>query len=178
MGPGVPYAIAAKFAFPERVVIASVGDGAMLMNGINELVTIANNWQEWTDPRLIILVIANRDLNMVTWEQRILAGDPRFNLSQTVPEFAYARYGEMLGLIGIRVDKTEDIGPAWEQALAANRPVVLEAITDPEVPILPPHITFAQAEKFMESMAKGEPHLGHMIKQTVKDAIDTFLPHR
>ncbi len=178
MGPGVPYAIAAKFAFPERVVIATVGDGAMLMNGINELVTIANNWQQWTDPRLVILVLANRDLNMVTWEQRVLAGDPKYVVSQTVPEFAYARYAEMLGLTGIRVDKTEDIGSAWEQALSANRPVVLEAITDPEVPILPPHITFEQAKKFMESMVKGEPDLGHMLKQTFKDAIETFLPRK
>jgi pyruvate dehydrogenase (quinone) len=178
MGPGVPYAIAAKFAFPERAVIATVGDGAMLMNGINELVTIANNWEQWSDPRLVILVLANRDLNMVTWEQRVLAGDPKYVVSQTVPEFAFARYAEMLGLIGIRVDKTEDIGSAWEQALSANRPVVLEAITDPEVPTLPPHITFAQAKKFMESMAKGEPDLGHMLKQTFKDAIETFLPHK
>jgi pyruvate dehydrogenase (quinone) len=178
MGPGVPYAIAAKFAFPERAVIATVGDGAMLMNGINELVTIANNWEQWSDPRLVILVLANRDLNMVTWEQRVLAGDPKYVVSQTVPEFAFARYAEMLGLIGIRVDKTEDIGAAWEQALSANRPVVLEAITDPEVPTLPPHITFAQAKKFMESMAKGEPDLGHMLKQTFKDAIETFLPHK
>jgi pyruvate dehydrogenase (quinone) len=177
MGPGVPYAISAKFAFPDRVVIATVGDGAMLMNGINELVTIANYWKEWSDPRLIIMVLANRDLNQVTWEQRVMAGDPKYECSQDVPKFEFARYAEMLGLTGIRADKTEQIGPAWEQALSARRPVVFEAITDPEVPTLPPHISFEEAKKFMESMAKGDSHLGHMIKQTFKEAIESFVPH-
>jgi pyruvate dehydrogenase (quinone) len=178
MGPGVPYAIGAKFAFPDRVVIATVGDGAMLMNGINEMVTIANYWREWSDPRLIIMVLANRDLNQVTWEQRVLAGDPKYECSQTVPSFEFARYAEMLGLTGIRVDKPEQIAPAWEQALSASRPVILEAITDPEVPTLPPHITFEQAKKFTESMIKGEPRLGHMIKQTFMEAVEGFLPHK
>jgi pyruvate dehydrogenase (quinone) len=178
MGPGVPYAIGAKFAFPDRVVIATVGDGAMLMNGINELVTIANYWKDWSDPRLIIMVLANRDLNQVTWEQRVMAGDPKYECSQEVPSFEFARYAELLGLTGIRVDKTQDIGPAWEQALSATRPVVLEAITDPEVPTLPPHITFEEAKKFTESMMAGEPHLGHIIKQTFKDAVETILPHK
>jgi len=177
MGPGVPYAISAKFAFPGRVVIATVGDGAMLMNGINELVTIANYWKEWSDPRLIIMVLANRDLNQVTWEQRVMAGDPKYECSQDVPTFEFARYAEMLGLTGIRVDETEQIGPAWEQALSATRPVVLEAITDPEVPTLPPHITFEEAKKFTESMVKGEPHLDHIIKQTFKEAVESILPH-
>jgi pyruvate dehydrogenase (quinone) len=178
MGPGVPYAIGAKFAFPDRVVIATVGDGAMLMNGINELITIANYWQEWSNPRLIIMVLANRDLNQVTWEQRVMAGDPKYLCSQTVPQFQFAQYAEMLGLTGIRVEKPEEIGPAWEQALAAARPVVLEAITDPEVPTLPPHITFEEAKKFTESMIKGDPHLGHMINQTLKEAVEIFLPHK
>ena len=178
MGPGVPYAIAAKFAFPDRVVIATVGDGAMLMNGINEVVTIAKYWKEWSDPRLIIMVLANRDLNQVTWEQRVLAGDPKYECSQNVPSFEFARYAEMLGLTGIRIDKPEQIAPAWEQALSATRPVILEAVTDPEVPTLPPHITFEQAKKFIESMIEGEPHLGHMIKQTFKEAVQSILPHK
>src|SRR5438105_12325166 len=108
----------------------------MLMNGINELVTIANYGKEWSDPRLIIMVLANRDLNQVTWEQRVMAGDPKYECSQTVPEFAFARYAQMLGLVGIRVDKPDQIASAWEQALNEKRPVVLEAITDPEVPTL------------------------------------------
>jgi pyruvate dehydrogenase (quinone) len=178
MGPGVPYAIGAKFAFPDRVVIATVGDGAMLMNGINEVVTIANYWKEWSDPRLIIMVLANRDLNQVTWEQRVMAGDPKYECSQTVPSFEFARYAEMLGLIGIRVDKPEQIAPAWEQALNAPRPVIIEAITDPEVPTLPPHITFEEAKKFTESMIKGDPRLGHIIKQTFMEAVESFLPHK
>src|SRR6266480_3814504 len=178
MGPGVPYAIAAKFAFPDRVVIATVGDGAMLMNGINEIVTIANYWKEWSDPRLIIMVLANRDLNQVTWEQRVMAGDPKYECSQNVPSFEFARYAKMLGLTGIRIDKPEQIASAWEQALSASRPVIFEAITDPDVPTLPPHITFERAKKFTESMIKGEPRLGHMIKQTFMEAVEGFLPHK
>jgi pyruvate dehydrogenase (quinone) len=104
MGPGTPYAISAKLAQPDRPVIAVVGDGAMQMNGINGLITIAKYWQEWSDPRLIVLVLNNRDLNQVTWEQRAMAGDPKFAGSQSLPDFGYARYAESLGLIGVRVD--------------------------------------------------------------------------
>ncbi len=178
MGPGVPYAVSAKFAWPDRPVIALVGDGAMLMNGINCLITIAHYWKEWSDPRLIVLVLANRDLNQVTWEQRVMAGDPKYKCSQVVPEFNFARYAELLGLRGIRVETPDRIGPAWDEALSSDRPVVYEAVTDPEVPTLPPHITFEQAKHFMGSMIKGDPHLGHMIKQTFKDAIESVLPHK
>ena len=177
MGPGVPYSVAAKFAWPDRPVIALVGDGAMLMNGINSLITIAHYWEEWSDPRLIIMVLANRDLNQVTWEQRVMAGDPKYVVSQTVPEFAFANYAEMLGLRGIRVEKPEDVGPAWDRALDADRPVVYEAVTDPEVPTLPPHITFEQAKKFTESMLKGDPETPSMIRGAFKDALESFIPH-
>ena len=146
MGPGVPYAIAAKFAHPDRPVIALVGDGAMQMNGNGELVTIAKYWQRWSDPRLVVLVLHNNDLNQVTWEQRAMEGDPRYEASQQLPDFPYARYAELIGLRGIRVDDPDQVADAWEQALTADRPVVLEAITDPEVPPLPPHITLEQAK--------------------------------
>src|ERR1700761_5518465 len=177
MGPGVPYAIAAKFAWPNRVAIALVGDGAMLMNGINELVTIADHWKEWSDPRLIILVLANHDLNQVTWEQRVMNGDPKFEASQRVPDFRFASFAEMVGLKGIKVDKPEQIGPAWDEALAATRPVVIEAVTDPEVPTLPPHITFKQAEHFSEALLHDANRRG-MFRGAMKDAIETLLPHK
>ncbi|HEX3817656.1 MAG TPA: thiamine pyrophosphate-requiring protein [Chthoniobacterales bacterium] len=178
MGPGVPYSVAAKFAWPDRPVIALVGDGAMLMNGINCLITIANYWKEWSDPRLIIMVLANRDLNQVTWEQRIMTGDPKYDASQDVPAFPFANYAEMLGLRGIRVDKPEDVGPAWDRALSADRPVVYEALTDPEVPTLPPHITFEQAENFVKSIVKGDSDASGMIRGAFKDAIESFIPHK
>ncbi len=177
MGPGVPYSLAAKFAWPDRPVIALVGDGAMLMNGINCLITIAQHWKEWSDPRLIVLVLANRDLNQVTWEQRIMAGDPRYEVSQTVPDFAFANYAELLGLRGIRVEQPEDVGPAWDRALSSDRPVVYEALTDPEVPTLPPHITFKEAKNFVESMVKGDPAWPSMIRGAMKDAVESFIPH-
>jgi pyruvate dehydrogenase (quinone) len=177
MGPGVPYAIAAKFAWPDRVAIALVGDGAMLMNGINGLITIANYWKEWSDPRLIIMVLANRDLNQVTWEQRIMTGDPKFKPSQDVPDFPFARYAEMLGLTGIRVDKPEQIGPAWEQALAARQPVVIEAVTDPEVPTLPPHITFKEAMNFADALVHDSARKG-MFTGAMGDMLESFIPHK
>lgn len=178
MGPGVPYAISAKMAFPDRVVIACVGDGAMLMNGINELVTIADNWKKWSDPRLVILVLANHDLNEVTWEQRIMEGEPKFKGSQGVPDFGFARYAELLGLKGIRVDLPEQIGPAWDQAFSARCPVVIEAVTDPEVPTLPPHITFAEARNFLSSMIEGDTAAPGMIRGAFKDAVESFVPHK
>ena len=178
MGPGVPYAVAAKFAWPDRPVIALVGDGAMLMNGINCLITIADYWKEWSDPRLIVMVLANRDLNQVTWEQRVMAGDPKFEASQHVPKFAFASYAEMIGLCGIRVEKPEEVGPAWDRALASDRPVVYEAVTDPEVPTLPPHITFKEAKNFMASMLKGDPETPGMIRGAFQDAIESFIPHQ
>lgn len=178
MGPGVPYAIAAKFAFPDRVAFALVGDGAMLMNGNNELVTIAESYKEWSDPRLVVLVLANRDLNQVTWEQRAMSGNPKFEPSQVVPNFNFAQYAELVGLIGIRVEKPEEIGPAWDRALSADRPVVIEAITDPEVPTLPPHITVDQAKSFLSSMLGGDSNLGGMIRGAFKEAVDSFIPHK
>jgi pyruvate dehydrogenase (quinone) len=177
MGPGVPYAIAAKFAWPDRVAIALVGDGAMLMNGINGLVTIARYWKEWSDPRLIIMVLANHDLNQVTWEQRIMTGDPKFEPSQDVPDFRFAGYAELLGLTGIRVDKPEQIGPAWDQALSARQPVVIEAVTDPEVPTLPPHITFDEALHFNEAMVHDTARVG-MFRGAMKEMVQTFRPHK
>ncbi len=177
MGPGVPYTIAAKFAFPDRVAIACVGDGAMLMNGINELITIAHYWREWADPRMVIIVLANRDLNMVTWEQRILEGDPKFKGSQEVPAFPFAAYSRMLGLAGIEVDKPDQIAAAFDQAFAADRPVVIEFHTDPEVPPLPPHITFEQAVNFSKSLIR-DSAAPSMIRGAFRDAVEAFLPHK
>ncbi|MEO8799235.1 MAG: thiamine pyrophosphate-dependent enzyme, partial [Polyangiaceae bacterium] len=167
MGPGVPYAIAAKFAFPDRPVIALVGDGAMQMNGNAELLTIAKYHREWKDQRLIVMVLHNNDLNQVTWEMRAMEGDPQYRASQELPSFPYADYAEMIGLKGIRVDDPEKLGAAWDQALLAGRPTVLEVITDPDVPPLPPHITLDQAKAFGLTLLKGDPHEGGILKQAL-----------
>ena len=178
MGPGVPYAIAAKFAYPDRVAIAMVGDGAMQMNGLAELITISKYWRRWSDPRLIVLVLHNDDLNQVTWEQRAMEGDPRYDASQDIPDFPYARYAELIGLKGIRVDDPNEVGSAWDEALASDRPVVLEAITDPAVPPLPPHITFQQATHFAQAILAGDSDRRGMIKQSLKQMIGEIIPGR
>jgi pyruvate dehydrogenase (quinone) len=178
MGPGVPYAVAAKFAHPDRVAIALVGDGAMQMNGLNELITIGKYWERWSDPRLVVLVLNNRDLNQVTWEQRALEGDPKFEASQDIPDFPYARYAELIGLKGVRVDAPDQIGAAWDEVLAADRPAVLEAVTDPEVPPLPPHITFEQARHFVLAVARGDSGRRSMLEQSFRAKLKEFLPGR
>jgi len=178
MGPGVPYAIGAKFAHPDRPVFALVGDGAMQMNGINELITIAKYRHRWPDQRLVVLVLNNRDLNQVTWEQRAMAGDPKFEGSQDLPDFPYARYAEMLGLKGIRVDSAEAVGPAWDEALAADRPVIYEALTDPNVPPLPPHITIEQAKALTMALIGGDSDAGGIVRQSFKQKMEEFLPGR
>jgi pyruvate dehydrogenase (quinone) len=178
MGPGVPYAIAAKFTHPDRPAIALVGDGAMQMNGNSELVTVAKYWRRWSDPRFVVLVLNNGDLNQVTWEQRALAGDPKFEVSQDVPVFSYARYGELLGFRGIRVDSPDEVGPAWDEALSEDRPVVYEAITDPEVPPLPPHITLDQAKAMSSALLKRDPNTRQLLKQTIRDKAQELLARR
>lgn len=176
MCPGVPYALAAKFCYPDRVAIAFVGDGAMQMLGNNGLITVSAYWKEWSDPRLIICVLNNRDLNQVTWEQRVLAGDPKFEASQRLPEFSYADYAQQLGLQGIRIEQPDKIASAWDQALQADRPCVLDFVTDPEVPPLPPHISWEQAQLFMTSIVKGDPNSRGMIRQSFKDMVEAYLP--
>lgn len=175
MCPGVPYAIAAKFAYPGRVPIALVGDGAMQMLGINGMITIAKYWKRWEDPRLIILVVHNNDLNQVTWEQRVMTGNPEFEGSQNVPDFPYAKYAELLGLKGVCIDHPDEIGRGWDEVLSADRPAIYEAITDPNVPPLPPHITFDQMVKFSKSLIKGDPKEIGIIKQTYKEMVDNLF---
>ncbi len=175
MCPGVPYAVAAKFAYPERTVVAMVGDGAMQMLGINGLITISKYWEKWKTPNLIVMVLNNGDLNQVTWEQRIMTGNPKYEGSQNLPDFPYARYGELLGLKGIKVDNPDDIERSFKDAFSADRPVVVEVMTDPEVPPIPPHVSAKQAGAFMKAVLKGDPESIDMIKQSWKDTISEYF---
>ncbi len=170
MGSGVPYAIAAKMAHPQRPVIAMVGDGAMQMNGNAELVTVQQYWKRWSNPTFIVLVLNNGDLNQVTWEQRAIGGDPKFAPAQDVIDFPYARYAEMLGFRGIRVDSPEAVADAWREAFAADRPVLIEFVADPNVPPLPPHIEFEQARHFLGAL-RSDPDRWAMIKQSAKQIL-------
>ena len=175
MGCAVPYAIAAKFAHPDRPAIALVGDGAMQMNGMAELITVAKYWERWSDPRLVIVVLNNRDLSYVTWEQRVQAGDPKFEAAQQLPDVPYASFAEMIGLLGIRVESLDQLDAAMDQALAADRPIVLDILVDGNVPPLPPHITLKQARMFTRGMAQ-EPELAAVLRNTVKEVVATVLP--
>ena len=172
MGFGFPAAIGAQFARPKDIVVAVVGDGGFQMT-LCELATAVVNKLP-----VIVLVLNNQDLNQVTWEQRVMVGDPEFEASQDVPAFNYAEYARQLGLQGIRVEHPDEVGPAWDRALGADRPVVLDVLTDPNVPPLPPHITIEQARKFAMSMVKGDPRAGGVILQTAKDMLSAVLPSR
>ncbi|WOH57065.1 thiamine pyrophosphate-requiring protein [Bradyrhizobium sp. BWC-3-1] len=176
MGAAVPYALAAKYAHSDRPVIALVGDGAMQMNNMAELITAAKYWRDWKDPRFIVCVFNNEDLNQVTWEQRVINGDPKFEASQRIPNVSYSRFAELIGLSGIYVDSPRLLGSAWEQALASEMPVVLEVKTDPEVPPLPPHITLQQAKNFSLALLKGDPNESGVIKGAARQVLEKILP--
>jgi pyruvate dehydrogenase (quinone) len=174
MGAAVPYAIGAKFAHPDRPVVALVGDGAMQMNNMAELITIAKYRDRWADQRLVTCVFNNEDLNEVTWEQRVMNGNPRYDASQDIPDVRYSQFAEQIGLKGLFVDAPDDLASAWDEALAAERPVVLEVKTDPEIAPLPPHISFKEAKAFMFSMAKDED-AGHVIRDTARQIVNAAL---
>jgi len=177
MGPGVPYAIGAKWAHPDRPSIALVGDGAMQMNGLAEHITIAKYYEQWTDKRLIVAVLHNDDLNQVTWEMRAMGGAPKFPESQNLPDVDYAGFARSLGLQGINVDTADGVGPAWDAALAADRPTLLDIRTDPDVPPIPPHATFEQMKDAALSMLKGDENRWGVIKEGVRTKVQEFLPH-
>lgn len=176
MGPGVPYGIGAKFGCPDRPVIVFAGDGAMQMNGLAELITIKRYWREWADPRLIIAVLHNNDLNQVTWEMRAMEGAPKFTESQVLPDVDYAAFAASLGLYGINVDKPDQLGPAWERALSADRPTLLDVRTDPDVPPIPPHATFEQAKDAAMALLKGDEDRWGVIKEGLKTKVQELLP--
>ena len=179
MGPGVPYVIGAKFAHGDRPAIALVGDGAMQMNGLAELITIAKYWEQWADPRLVVAVLNNQDLNQVTWEMRAMSGAPQFLPSQSLPDVAYADFARSVGLGGMRVEKPQDVQSAWETALASDRPFVLDFRTDPAVPPIPPHASFDQIEAAALSVLKGDSDRAGMVRQGFKAKVQEMLPgHR
>jgi pyruvate dehydrogenase (quinone) len=170
MGSAVPYALAAKLQHQDRVVVAVVGDGAMQMNGVNALLDIAKYWRRWSDPRLVVLVLNNRDLNYVTWEQRVMEGEPRFEASQELPDFHYARYAELLGLAGTRIEAPREVAEAWDAALAADRPYVIDAIVDPNVPTLPPKLKPKQ-QKQLENALADDPDAPEVRAQLEREGI-------
>jgi pyruvate dehydrogenase (quinone) len=178
MGPAVPYGIGAKFGHPDRPFVAFEGDGAMQMNGLAELITIQRYWPEWEDPRFVIAVLHNNDLNQVTWEMRAMQGAPKFVESQTLPDVNYATFAASLGLGAISVDKPENLGSAWDQAFAADRPTLLDVRCDPDVPPIPPHATFEQAKDAAESILRGDENRWGVLKEGIKTKAQEFLPHR
>jgi pyruvate dehydrogenase (quinone) len=174
MCPAVPYALAAKLAYPDRPVIAAIGDGAMQMLGINALIDLAKYRDRFTGP-CVVCVLNNRDLNQVTWEQRVMEGDAKLAASQDIPDFPYARYAELIGLTGVRVERPEDVGPAWDRVLAADGPALIEVVTDPDVPPLPPHIRFEQAKGMAKAIYRGDPDRGGMIREALKGKLAEFV---
>ncbi|MEP7177465.1 MAG: thiamine pyrophosphate-requiring protein [Pseudonocardiales bacterium] len=176
MGPGVPYVIGAKWAHPDRPAIAVVGDGAMQMNGMAELITVAHYWQQWADPRLIVAILHNNDLNQVTWEMRAMEGAPKFAESQTLPDVDFAAFARSLGLSGVNIDTPDAIGPAWDAAFAADRPTVLDIRCDPDVPPIPPHATFAEVKAMAGAVWHGDEDTWGFVKQGLKQKVQQYLP--
>jgi len=178
MGCGVPYAIGAKFAHPDRPALALVGDGAMQMNGMAELITISKYWKDWADPRLVVVVLENEDLNQVTWELRAMGGSPQFIPSQELPFVDFAGFARSLGLQGIRVDDPEHVDSALAEAFAEQRPCVVVFKTDPAVPPVPPHATWEQMRNAAESVVRGDADRVDVIKEGIKSKLAEALPSR
>ena len=178
MGGALPYGIAAKFAPPDRPLFALLGDGAMQMNGVNELITVARYWRTWADPRFVVLVLNNRDLAFVSWEQRSAEGTPKFDASQLLPDVDYAAWARTLGLQGIHVDDPAQVGPAWDAALTADRPVVIDAVVDPAELMIPPHFTREQALNTARAVVRGDSDWRGILRRGVPAAAATLLPHR
>ncbi len=176
MGPGVPYVIGAKWAHPDRPSIAFVGDGAMQMNGMAELITVAKYWKQWADPRLIVAVLHNNDLNQVTWEMRAMEDSPKFGASQSLPDVDYAGFARSLGLLGETIHEASKLGDAWDRALSADRPTVLDVPCDPDVPPIPPHATFEQAKSLVHAVLGGDEDASGFIKQGIKQKVQQYLP--
>ena len=178
MGPGVPYAIGAKFAHPRRPVIAFAGDGAMQMNGMAELITIKRYWNEWADPRLIVAILHNNDLNQVTWEMRAMAGAPKFAESQTLPDIDFAAFAASLGLNALAIKDPDELADAWRNALSADRPTVLDVYTDPDMPPIPPHATWDQFKAATTAVLSGDEDRVGFVKVGLKTKAQEFLPHK
>jgi pyruvate dehydrogenase (quinone) len=178
MGAGVPYAIGAKFAHPDRPVVALMGDGAMQMNGMAELLTIGRYRDRWADQRLVVCVLHNNDLNQVTWELRAMGGAPKFEESQVLPDVSYADFASAVGITGITVREPGQLRPAWERAFATNGPTVIDVYCDPEVPPIPPHATLDEAVSMVESVLGGDPSAVHLIVQGAKEKLQEILPGR
>ncbi|WP_225829682.1 thiamine pyrophosphate-requiring protein [Streptomyces sp. NK08204] len=178
MGPGVPYLIGAKFAHPDRPCVAIVGDGAMQMNGMAELITLHKYWQEWGDPRFVVAVLNNRDLNQVTWEMRAMQGAPQFLPSQSIPDVRYADFARSLGLGGVRVETPGGVAEAWRSALGADRPFVIDFLTDPAVPPIPPHASLDEIQAAALSVLKGDSDRAGMVRQGFKAKVQELLPRR
>lgn len=176
MGCAVPYAIGAKFAHPDRPVFALVGDGAMQMNGLAELLTIARYRSTWSDQRLVICVFHNNDLNQVTWELRAMGGAPKFEESQTLPDVSYAEVARTMGLEAIEVHSDDEVAGAWDAALELQTPVLLDVHTDPEVPPIPPHATYEQIKDLTSAVLKGDPGGWHLMTQGIKTKVQEMLP--
>jgi pyruvate dehydrogenase (quinone) len=176
MGAAVPYAIGAKFAHPDRPAIAITGDGAMQMNGMAELLTIARYADRWSDPRCVVCVLHNNDLNQVTWELRAMGGAPKFEESQTLPDISYAGFAAGLGFDALTVTSPDELGPAWDRVLASDRPALLDVHCDPEVPPIPPHATFEQARSTLEAVLKGDPAAFHLLAQGARTKLQEVLP--
>ena len=176
MGGAMPYGIAAKFAHPDRPLIALLGDGAMQMNGVNELITVAKYWREWSDPRFVVLVLNNRDLSFVSWEQRSSEGMPKFDDAQVIPDVRYDQWAVNLGLDGTRVERPDEIDAVWDRALAADRPVVIDAVVDPAEIMLPPHFTLEQARNTVGAVLRGDSDWRGIIRRGIPSAITTLRP--
>ena len=164
----MPYAVAAKFAYPDRPVVCTIGDGAFQMLGMNELITIKKYQDTWENKQFIILVLHNDDLTQVSWEMRTEDGNPRWPGSQAVETMNYAAYAEVLGFKGLKVTDPNDVASAWDEAFAHQGVTLLDFHTDKNTPPLPPHISREYALHTAEALLKWDPDEWGVVKDSAR----------
>jgi pyruvate dehydrogenase (quinone) len=164
----MPYAVAAKFAYSDRTVVCTIGDGAFQMLGMNELITIKKYQSRWKNRRFIIVVMHNDDLSQVSWEMRTEDGNPVWRTAQDVESVDYAGWAELLGFSGVRVKSDDEIEGALDTAFATDGVTLVDAYVTRNAPPLPPHITKEFAKLTGEAFLKGDPFAIDAIRDSAQ----------
>lgn len=167
----MPYATAAKFAYPDRSVVCTIGDGAFQMLGMNELITVKKYLDRWENPQLIVVVMHNDDLTQVSWEMRTEDGNPVWETAQDVESVDFAGWAQLLGFQGIAVHRDEDVVPALDRAFAHRGVTLIDAYVSRNVPPLPAKVTAEYAVNTVKALVKGDPQEGHVIADTAKAVV-------
>jgi pyruvate dehydrogenase (quinone) len=167
MAPGLPYAIGAQAAYPDRQVVAFVGDGGFSMLMADFVTAVKYNLP------IKVVIIKNNYLGQIKWEQIVFLGNPEFAVDLHPIDFV--KHAEACGGVGFRCEKPDEVRPALEAAFAVNKPAIVEAVVDPFEPPMPASATPKQALKFAEALVRGQPDRGAIISTVIEDKVKELV---